>query len=54
MLFNLAQTLRSFTTSPISTAVDQAHRMAQRRKRAALQCRRAAIPTTVLAGDRRM
>jgi hypothetical protein len=31
MLFNLAQTLRSLTTSPISTAVDQAHRMAQRR-----------------------
>jgi hypothetical protein len=30
MLFNLAQTLRSLTTSPIST-VDQAHRMAQRR-----------------------
>src|SRR5712675_1103028 len=31
MLFNLAQTLRSLTTSPVSTAVDQAHRMAQRR-----------------------
>ena len=31
MLFNLGQTLRSLTTSPISTAVDQAHRMAQRR-----------------------
>ena len=31
MLFNLAQTLRSLTTSPVSMAVDQAHRMAQRR-----------------------
>ena len=31
MLFNLDQTLRSLTTSPIKTAVDQAHRMAQRR-----------------------
>jgi hypothetical protein len=31
MLFNLAQTLRSLTTSPISTAVDQAHRMARGR-----------------------
>jgi hypothetical protein len=31
VLFNLAQTLRSLTTSPITTAVDQAHRMAQRR-----------------------
>jgi len=31
MLFNLAQTLGSLTTSPIKTAVDQAHRMAQRR-----------------------
>jgi hypothetical protein len=31
MIFNLAQSLRSLTTSPISTAVDQAHRMAQRR-----------------------
>jgi hypothetical protein len=31
VLFNLAQTLRSLTTSPISTAVDQAHLMAQRR-----------------------
>jgi hypothetical protein len=31
MLFNLDQTLRSLTTSPMSTAVDQAHRMAQRR-----------------------
>jgi hypothetical protein len=31
VLFNLAQTLRSLTTSPISTAVDQAHRMAQPR-----------------------
>ena len=31
MFFNLAQTLRSLTMSPISTAVDQAHRMAQRR-----------------------
>src|SRR4030081_1412333 len=31
MLFNLAQTLRSLTTSPVSKAVDQAHRMAQRR-----------------------
>jgi hypothetical protein len=31
MLFNLAQTLGSLTTSPIATAVDQAHRMAQRR-----------------------
>jgi hypothetical protein len=31
VLFNLGQTLRSLTTSPISTAVDQAHRMAQRR-----------------------
>jgi len=27
MLFNLAQTLRSLTTSPVSTVVDQAHRM---------------------------
>src|SRR3977135_2108489 len=31
MLFNLAQTLRSLTTSPVSTAVDQAHRMARGR-----------------------
>ena len=31
MLFNLGQTLRSLTMSPISTAVEQAHRMAQRR-----------------------
>ena len=31
MLFNLAQTLRSLTTSPVSTAVDQAHRMARDR-----------------------
>jgi hypothetical protein len=31
MLFNLGQTLRSLTTSPISTAVDQAHRMARGR-----------------------
>jgi hypothetical protein len=32
VLFNLAQTLRSLTTSPISTAaVDQAHRMARGR-----------------------
>jgi len=31
MLFNLAQTLGSLTTSPIKAAVDQAHRMAQRR-----------------------
>ena len=31
MLFNLDQTLRSLTTSPLKTAVDQAHRMAQRR-----------------------
>jgi hypothetical protein len=31
MLFNLAQTLRSLTTSPISTAINEAHRMAQRR-----------------------
>jgi hypothetical protein len=31
VLFNLAQTLRSLTTSPVSTAVGQAHRMAQRR-----------------------
>jgi hypothetical protein len=31
MLFNLGQTLRSLTTSPASTAVEQAHRMAQRR-----------------------
>ena len=31
MFFNLAQTLRSLTTSPISDAVDQAHRMARGR-----------------------
>jgi hypothetical protein len=31
MLFNLGQTLRSLTTAPASMAVDQAHRMAQRR-----------------------
>ena len=31
MLFNLAQTLRSLTTSPVSKAVDQAHRMARGR-----------------------
>ena len=31
MLCSLAQTLRSLTTSPASTAVDQAHRMAQHR-----------------------
>jgi len=31
MLFNLAQTLRSLTTSPVSTAVNQAHRMARGR-----------------------
>ena len=31
MLFNLAQTLRSFTASPVATAIDQAHRMARRR-----------------------
>src|ERR1700736_5071300 len=31
MLFNLGQTLRSLTTSPASMALDQAHRMAQRR-----------------------
>ena len=31
MLFNLAQTLRSLTTSPVSKAFDQARRMAQRR-----------------------
>src|SRR3979411_1734460 len=31
MLFNLAPTLRSLTTSPVSTAVDQAHRMARGR-----------------------
>src|ERR1700724_3140343 len=31
MLFDLGQTLRSLTMSPISTAVAQAHRMAQRR-----------------------
>ena len=31
MPFNLDQTFRALTTSPISTAVDQAHRMAQRR-----------------------
>jgi hypothetical protein len=31
VLFNLAQTLRSLTTSPVSTAVDQAHRMARGR-----------------------
>ena len=42
MLFNLGQTLRSLTTSPISTAVDQAHRMAQRRL---LEAGGAAVPT---------
>ena len=31
MLFNLDKTLRSLTISPMSTAVAQAHRMAQRR-----------------------
>jgi hypothetical protein len=31
MLFNLAQTLRSLTTSPVSKAVDHAHRMARGR-----------------------
>jgi hypothetical protein len=31
MLFNLGQTLRSLTTSPLSTAVDQARRMARGR-----------------------
>ena len=31
MLFNLGQTFRSLTTSPASMAIDQAHRMAQRR-----------------------
>ena len=31
MLFNLAQTLRSLTTSPVSKAVEQAHRMARGR-----------------------
>jgi len=31
MPFNLAQTLRSLTTSPVSTAVNQAHRMARGR-----------------------
>jgi hypothetical protein len=31
MLFNRAQTLRALTTSPASTAINQAHRMAQRR-----------------------
>jgi hypothetical protein len=41
MLFNLGQTLRSLTMSPISTAVDQAHRMAQRR----LEAGGAAVPT---------
>jgi hypothetical protein len=40
MLFNLAQTLRSLTTSPISTAVNEAHRMAQRR----LEAGGAAVP----------
>jgi hypothetical protein len=34
MLFNLGQTLRSLTTSPLSTAVDQAHRMARGRLQA--------------------
>src|ERR1700732_1679624 len=42
MLFNLGQTLRSLTMSPISTAVDQAHRMAQRRL---LEAGGAAVPT---------
>ena len=41
MLFNLDQTLRSLTMSPMSTAVDQAHRMAQRR----LEGGGAAVPT---------
>ena len=31
MFFDLAQTLRSLTASPMSTAIDQARRMAQRR-----------------------
>src|ERR1700719_452483 len=48
MLFNLAQTLRSLTTSPISTAVDQAHRMAQRRL---LEAGGAAVPTRRRVGD---
>jgi hypothetical protein len=42
MLFNLGRTLRSLTTSPISTAVDQAHRMAQRRL---LEAGGPAVPT---------
>ena len=31
MLFNLDKTLRALTISPMSTALDQAHRVAQRR-----------------------
>src|ERR1700730_19400322 len=41
MLFNLAQTLRSLTTSPASMAVNEAHRMAQRRL---LEAGGAAVP----------
>ena len=42
MLFNLAQTLGSLTTSPIKAAVDQAHHMAQRRL---LEAGGPAVPT---------
>lgn len=42
MLFNLAQTLRSLTTSPASMAANEAHRMAQHRL---LEAGGAAVPT---------
>ena len=69
MLFNLAQTLRSLTTSPISDAVDQAHRMARGRLEAGgpavsgrghaddgagRQPARVPIPATPTRGSRRV
>ena len=48
MLFNLGQTFRSLTTSPITNVVNEAHRMAQRR----LEAGGAAVPTRGRVDDR--